>query len=221
MRLVLWPSLWPSMPLLLLCIVVVGAVGIRTTSTQSQNITAISGVIVSVAAVALGVVDAATLSDKGKSRKTTSTETTQGRTKKYKTKTITKTTPKLIGNEQDMGESKASHFKQGLAHFLFFIHSNIAEQESWIDVLGTETITDVNDILQEFFNYSNMDLFGQYMALYARHYVGTEDSGNENLSVQSIENYFSAVKTYYTSSHPTWQNQRTLRPFEPEKWKKL
>ena len=151
-----------------------------------------------------GVVDAGTSSNKDQSRKTTSTETTQGRTKKHKTKTITKTTPKLIGNEQDMGESKASHLKQGLAHFLFFIHSNIAEQESWIDVLGTETITDVNDIPREFFTYSNMDLFGQYMALYARHYVGTEDSGNENLSVQSIENYFSAVKTYYTSSHPTF-----------------
>ena len=202
MRLVFWPSLCPTIPVLLLFVLImaVGAVGTRTsTKSTVAAAAAVSGAIASVAAAAVTVVVA-----------------TQGPSKKMK-----KTTPKLIGNEQDKGESKTSHFKMGLAHFLFFLNSQKAEQETWLSILGEGPVTDVNDVPRAFCKYSNMDMFGQYMALYARVYLGDEESGNENLSVQTIENYFGAVKTYYTSSHPVYRDMPTMATFQLEKWKKL
>ena len=232
MRLIFWPLLYPTIPMLLLCLVlrivllmVVGAVGTRTTSTKSTGAAAaaVYGAIASVAAAAVTVVVtvAKTPSDMDKSRKITNIDTTQGPTKKHKSKNITKTTPKLIGNEQDMGESKSSHFKMGLAHCLFFLNFQKVEQETWLPILGEGPVTNVNDVPRVFFNYSNIDMFGQYMALYARVYVGDEESGKENLSVQTIENCFCAVKTYYTYSHPEYWDMPTLAPFESKKWKKL
>ena len=47
-----------------------------------------------------------------------------------KTKKRKQSQPKLIGCSQDMSESKLSQIKMGLQHFLFFINSNMHEQES-------------------------------------------------------------------------------------------
>ena len=129
--------------------------------------------------------------------------------------------PKLIGCSQDMGESKTAQIKMGLRHFLFFLNSNIQLQETWWPILGKGPITDPDSIPREFFTTSNIDKFGHYMADYARHYVGDVQSGNKNISVQTAENYFGAVNTYYSAHHSTYKDLPVMAPFELSKWKSL
>ena len=120
-----------------------------------------------------------------------------------------------------MSESKWSQIKMGLAHFLFFINSNMHEQESWWGILGKEIRLNADDIPREFFTNSNIDKFAHYMAEFARHHVGDEHSGKALISVQTCENYYGAVNTYYSTHHPIYKNERTFAPFEASKWTHL
>ena len=128
---------------------------------------------------------------------------------------------KLIGCSQDISQSKLAQIRMGLKHFLFFINYNLHEQESWWDVLGKELIVEPDSIPTEFFTNTNLDKFGQYMADYARHHVGDEESGNAMLSVQTLENYYGAVNTYYSTHHPVYKDLPTMPPFEASKWTRL
>jgi hypothetical protein len=84
-------------------------------------------------------------------------------------------------------------------------------------LVGYSHITNREEVPIGVFTFDVLDKFSEYMSTCARHGC-SDDPTKPFLSGQTVDNYFSAVKTYYTVNHPEYKKIREPSCFEQVKW---
>ena len=105
---------------------------------------------------------------------------------------------------------------QLFVHFLN-IHRKDLPKEVQKILSGNKKIKDKNDVPHGVFTFEVLDKFSSYMTKSARKHC-SDDPTKELLSAQTIDNYYSAVKTYYTVHHPEFKKVTIPTCFDRVRW---
>jgi len=104
---------------------------------------------------------------------------------------------------------------QFFVHFLNIHRKDLPEVQQLLS--GNRQIEDKDDVPHGVFTFEVLDKFAEYMTKSARKNC-SDDPTKQLLSAQTIDNYFSAVKTYYTVHHPTFKKEQIPTCFDKVRW---
>jgi hypothetical protein len=105
----------------------------------------------------------------------------------------------------------------GPQFFLHFLNTRRVDLPDVQKLLGDHHIPDRDKVPFGVFTFDVLDKFSEYMSTCARHGC-SDDPTKPFLSGQTVDNYFSAVKTYYTVHHSDYKKLRESSCFEQVKW---
>lgn len=124
----------------------------------------------------------------------------------------------FLGILDDFSSSKTSQMRIGCKHLIHFC-TNYTETTvaTHLSLLKSNKNLDRLSFPFECLTTEVMSGFAFYMVNDARYNI----HGTASLSAQSIQNYFSAVKVFFTQHHPGYKNKPSPLCFRVEGWRQL